>query len=138
MVEVAVLIAGVHAEQVMRVGDFVHQQVVDERAALGHQSRIVRLPDRQLRRVVARDPLHQVERRVPAHFDFAHVAHVEQARARAHGLVLGKDAGIFQRHVPAAKIDHLGAKAAVDGVQSRFSKFSGSGCGHSLRLNCAE
>jgi hypothetical protein len=30
--------------------------------------------------------------------------------------VLGKNAGIFERHIPAAKIDHLGAQAAMGGV----------------------
>ena len=42
---------------------------------------------------------------------------VEDADAGAHGHVLGDEAGVFDRHVPAAEVDHLGAEAAVGGVQ---------------------
>ena len=57
VVAVGVLVAGVDAEQVMRVGNFVDQQVVYERAAGGHQAGIVGLADGEFRGVVAGDPL---------------------------------------------------------------------------------
>ena len=62
MVEVAILVAGVDAQQVMRVGNFVHKQVVNEGAALGHQPGILRLPDDEFGSIVASHPLHQFER----------------------------------------------------------------------------
>ena len=36
----------------------------------------------------------------------------------AHGVVFVEDAGILDRHVPAAEIDHFGAQRAMDGVQA--------------------
>ena len=50
-------------------------------------------------------------------FDFAHVAHVEQADGRTNGAVLLQDAGVLERHVPAAEIDHFGAHPAMGGVE---------------------
>ena len=66
-----------------------------------------------------------MQRAGAADFDFAHVADVKKAGARADGLVLGDDAGVLQRHIPAAEIDHLCAQAAMDGIQSGFAKFNG-------------
>ncbi len=36
--------------------------------------------------------------------------------------------GVLDRHIPAAEIDHLGAKLAVDSVQSGFAQLRGD-CG---------
>ena len=69
----------------------------------------MRLPFGQLRGVIHGDELHCVERLGPAQLNLAHVAHVKDADARAHGDVLGNQAGVFDRHIPAAEIDHLGA-----------------------------
>ena len=123
--EVGVLVAGIDAQQVVRVGDFVDEQVVNESAARGHQAGIMGLADGELRGVVAADPLDEWQRAGTANFDFAHVAHVEEAGTRAHRFVLGEDAGVLQGHVPAAEIDHLGAEAAVDGIQGCFAQFDG-------------
>jgi hypothetical protein len=43
--------------------------------------------------------------------------HVKQADAVPHRVVLGDDAGIFDRHVPAAEIDHTRAQRTVYGVE---------------------
>ncbi len=56
----------------------------------------------------------------PLMTNLAHVADVEQPDAFAHGLVLLQYAGVFDRHVPTAEIDHLGAGAAMHGVQRSF------------------
>jgi hypothetical protein len=58
------------------------------------------------------------------------VAHVEKPGTGADSLVLGKDAGIFERHIPAAEIDHFGAQAAMNRIQSGFSELSGGGRSH--------
>ena len=42
---------------------------------------------------------------------------VEEPGARAHRHVLVGDAGVFDRHVPAAELDHAGAVRAVPRVE---------------------
>ena len=110
---ILVLIGRVHAQEEMIVGDLVDQDVVDETAVLVEQPGIVRLADLQLRGGVGRDVIDQLQRFRPANFDLAHVADVEQAHALAHGVVLIDDAGVVDRHVPAAEIDHLRAHSAM-------------------------
>ncbi len=117
---ILVLIRRVDAQEIMIVRDFVDQDVVDESAVFIQQRRVLGLPVLQLRSVVHGDVLHQIQRLRPAHFDLAHVADVEQADALAHGAMLVDDAGVFDRHVPAAEIDHLRAHAAMHGVQRSF------------------
>ena len=84
------------------------------------QRGVVRLPVLEPRGVVHGDVLHGSQRAGAAELDFAHVAHVEQAHAGAHGHVLGDQAaagaGVFHRHVPAAEVDHFGLEGAVGGV----------------------
>ena len=48
MLEVLILIARVDAQKIVRVGNLVHEQIVDKSALLGHQSGVLRLPDHQL------------------------------------------------------------------------------------------
>ena len=70
-------------------------------------------------------------------FDFAHVADVEQAGGRSHGAVFFEDAGVLQRHVPAAEIDHFGAHPAMGGVKR--GGFEWGGLGHPVaKLRTAE
>ena len=57
-----------------------------------------------------------------AELDVAHVADVKDADAGAHGHVLGGEAGVFDRHVPAAEVDHLGAELAMNRVECCFAK----------------
>ena len=106
----------------MAVGEAVDQQVVDERALLGGQPRVVRLADLQLRRVVAGDPLDSGERIAAGHLDLAHVADVEEADAGANGKVLVRDARILHGHVPAAERHHAGAQRDMTRVQRRLAE----------------
>src|SRR4029077_10522822 len=62
IVEVVILIAGVHTKKVMAVGNFVHQQIVDERARGSHQAGVLRLAVGELGGVVAGDELDQIQR----------------------------------------------------------------------------
>ena len=82
----------------------------------------MRLPDRELRGVVHRDVLNGGQRPRPAELDVSHVADIKEADAGAHGHVLGHQAGVFHRHIPSAKIDHLGAKLAMHRIQCSFTK----------------
>ncbi len=66
----------------------------------------------------------------PAKLNLAHVAHVKQADAGAHGHVLGDQATarawVLDRHVPAAKVDHLRFQGAMGGVEGGLLE---GGCG---------
>ena len=64
--------------------------------------------------------------------DLPHVADVEQPGARAHGHVLVDDAGVFDRHVPAAELDHAGAERAVPGVERRLLEGRRAGLRHGI------
>ena len=55
----------------------------------------------------------------PADHDLAEVAHVEDADRGAHRGVLLDDAGVLQRHVPAAELGELRAEGRVPVVQRR-------------------
>jgi hypothetical protein len=66
--------------------------------------------------VVAGDVLHEIERLRAENLDLSHVADVENSSASADGVVLRKNSRVFERHIPTAEIDHLGAQAAMGGV----------------------
>ena len=85
----------------------------------------MRLTFGEFRGVVHGDELDGIERLGAAQLDFTHVADVEDADARAHGHVLGNQAGVFHRHVPAAKVDHLGAALAMSWVERCFLQCRG-------------
>src|SRR5579864_7007747 len=61
---------------------------------------------------------------LPGEADVAHMADVEHSDPGANSVVLGHDAphrGVLDRHVPAVKLDHLGAHLAMDSVQRGFT-----------------
>ncbi len=113
-------VRGVDDQQEVLRRQPVNEQVVDKRAFRRQQARVLRLPDRKPRRVVARDALDRLEGVLPGDLDFAHVADVEDAGAFAHRHVLRDDARVLHGHVPAAKGDHLGARGPVTSVERRF------------------
>src|SRR3546814_10171255 len=49
-----------------------------------------------------------------------HVGNIEHAGRLAHGMVFVELGGVLDRHVPAGKVDELGAEADVFCVQSGF------------------
>src|SRR5262249_47425750 len=128
--------AGIDDEQVVVLANAVNDDIVHERPLRIQQRRVVRLADLQLRRVIHADVIHGVERLLADDKDVAHVADVENSDAGAHGHVFGDEAGVFDRHVPSAEVDHLGAEAAVYGVERGLAQ-GGSGSflngGHGVR-----
>jgi hypothetical protein len=69
--------------------------------------------------------------------DHAHVGDVEHAGVRPHGIVFFDLRTVVDGHVPAAKVDHLGAGCAVYGIErGRFERHGvkssdiGIGVGH--------
>ena len=127
---VLVDVGGVDHEQVVRRTEAIDQQVVDERPLGRGQRRVLNLPDLQLAGIVAGDVLDRGQRVFAGNLDLAHVRHVEQARRGAHGQVFGRDARILDRHVPAAKRNHAGAKRHVRVVQRGFLERDGAGVSH--------
>jgi hypothetical protein len=111
--EIFLLIRGIDAEEEVLIVYLVDQNVIYKTAVLIEQSRVVRLPLFEPRRVIGGDVIHQLKRLWATNLNFAHMADVKQACGCAHGLVLIEDPRILHRHVPAAKIDHFGAASAV-------------------------
>ena len=65
--------------------------------------------ERDLRDVVREQALQQLERLRAARFDLAHVRDVEDPARLAHSAMLGADALVLHRHLPAGELDHLRA-----------------------------
>ena len=131
-VEVLDDVRGVHDQHEVLVGQPVGQHIVDERALRGRERRVVRLADGEPGRVVARDVLDGLERVAAGNLDLAHVADVEEARARPHRLMLEDDAGVFDGHVPAAVLDHAGAERPMARVERGLPERAGERLRHSL------
>jgi hypothetical protein len=95
----------------------------------------VRLTVDELCGVVHGDVLHGGERAGATELDLAHMAHIEEADAGAHGHVLPDQSnaeavagsGVFDRHVPAAEVDHFGLEGAVRGVECGLFERRGGG-----------
>jgi hypothetical protein len=105
--EILVHVGRVDDEEVLLRPDAVDEHVVDEGRLRRHQGRVLDLAGGQLAGVVGRQPL-DVAQGVPARDqDLAHMADVEEAGLGPDGHVLGDDARIFDRHVPAEELDHL-------------------------------
>jgi hypothetical protein len=117
----------------------VDEDVVDEGALRGEQGGVVRLAVLELRSVIHGEVLHGGERAGAAELDLAHVRDVKEADGGADGEMLGHEAagtavelaGVLNRHIPAAEVDHLGLQGAMGGVERSFAergRFS-DGCG---------
>jgi hypothetical protein len=86
--------------------------------------------NRQLRGIVRRNVLDGRERVAARDLDLPHVADVEQPRARPDGQVLVTDAGVLNRHVPAAEFNHPGTKRSMARVEGSFLERAGRGQSH--------
>ena len=126
-------VAGVDDEQEVLGRPPVDEDVVDDRALWRRQRRVLDLPDREPRGVVARQLLDGRQGIRAGDLDLAHVADVEQPDALAHREVLGRDAGVLDGHVPAAERHHARAQRDVRGVEGGFpERRSGSGRGNGV------
>src|SRR5258706_6649610 len=56
---------------------------------------------------------------------FAHVVDIKQASSCSNSKMLLNDAGIFDGHVPPAKLGHPGTQFLVQGMKSSFSQAEG-------------
>ena len=122
--------AGVDDQQIVVVAELVHQDVVDKRSLGIEHGRVLRLADGELRRIVHGKGLDGRQRARAAELDVAHVADVKQPYSGADRHVLGGNAGVFDRHIPASEIDHFGAELPVDTIQCGLAQGRSDGRGH--------
>ena len=127
MLEILLLIGGVHADEYVVIGDFVDQDVVYKTAVLVEQSGILRLANLKLGDGVGGEKIGCLDGFHTQDFDFAHVADVEQAHRLADGVVFFDNAGILHGHIPAAEIDHPGSHRTMDGIERRTLERRGHG-----------
>jgi hypothetical protein len=116
----------VHHQQVALGRVAVDDDVVDGRPTRHGQRRVLGLAVAYLRHVVGGDALQERERARAQDLELPHVGDVEEAGGLADGQVLGDQAGILDRHVPAAEGNHLRAAFPVNLVEGCLSK---GGCG---------
>ncbi len=123
-------VRGVDDEQIVLLGEAVDQHVVDECAFGRGECRVLRLAVLQLRCVVRRDVLDGGQRIGTRQLDLPHVRDVEEAGRGAHGHVLGGDARVLDRHVPAAERHHPRSEGDVSGMERGLLEARRSGVVH--------
>ena len=82
--EILIRIRGIHAEKIMIGRESVHQTVVDGASVRQHQCGVLSLIVPQARYIVGGDVLKQRQSAGAANINLPHMAHVEEARRRAH------------------------------------------------------
>src|SRR4051794_33915143 len=95
----------------------VGEEVVEDAAVGSGEHGVLGAVVRDLRDVVGEDALEQPLGAGALRLDLAHVADVEHADRPAHGDVLGPDARVLDRHLPARERDELGAGGHMPIVQ---------------------
>ena len=121
--------AGVDDQQVVVVAEFVHQDVVDKRSLGIEHGRVLRLARGQLGGIVHGEGLDRRQRARTAELNIAHMADVKEPYAGADRHVLRGNAGVLDRHVPAAEIDHFGSESPVETMESGFAQSGGKETG---------
>ena len=107
----------------------VGEEVVEHPAVLAAQHAVLRAVGGELGDVVGEDPLQERLGVGPGRLDLAHVRDVEDAGALAHGLVLGADPAVLDRHLPAREGNEPRAGRHVAVVQRGALEGLGAG-GH--------
>jgi len=115
---VLVGVRGVDDEEIKLRMEAIDQHIVHVGALGRHQGRILDHAGRKTGDVVRRNVLDEGQSVLAGDVDLAHVADVEQPRRRPAGDVLVDDALVFDGHVPADKLYHLGPEFAVVGVEA--------------------
>ena len=112
-------VRGVHDHQDVIGAGAVHDDVVDDRAALVAQKPIPRLSDGEPGDVARDEPIDGGQRCRSLEVELSHVREVEEARGLAHGAVLGHDPGVLDGHLVARERHHARAETAVLFVERR-------------------
>ena len=97
----------------------VHDQVVDDPAALVREERVLRPTGLELVEVVREQALEQLVGARPLHVDLAHVRDVEDPGVRANRPVLLEHALVLDGHLPPGERDEPCAERDVAIVKRR-------------------
>ena len=111
---------GIDDEQIDAFGKLVGIEVVNHAAAFVAHQGVLAEAGRQLADVIRQDAIKEARRVRAADSDFAHVGDVEDAGGVADGEMFLDDAGVLDRHFPAAEINQFGAKFLMCGEKCRF------------------
>ena len=125
--QVLLVIGGVRDGQEAPAVQPVGEEVVEHAAVLAAEHRVLGAALGDLRDVVGEDALEELLCLRPARLDLAHVRDVEHPGLRAHVHVLGADALVLHRHLPAGERHELGPGPLVAVEQGRAAE--GVRCG---------
>src|SRR6185437_13755339 len=144
-VEVLFAGTGIDDQQEFALPQAVHDDVVHEGALRIEQGGVLSLPNGQPRGIVHSDVLGRFQRLRAGNADITHVADVKNTDASTHSQVFGNQATggrVLDRHVPAVEFHHLGAHAAMHGVEGGLahggSGFDAGGQSRTSSLICLE
>ncbi len=115
--EIHVRIGGVYAKKEVIGSHAINKQVIHKSPFRIEQATVMCLIDRQFCNVVAGDLLHESECISAFHFNLPHMRDIEDAGGVSHSEMLTHQSGIFDRHFPAGKRDHLCAGGDVGRIQ---------------------
>src|SRR5262249_14782231 len=109
-------------QQIVVFAKLVNDYVVNECALGIEQRRVVCLSNLKLRSIIHADVLNCRKGLRSADQDVSHVTDIKNPHCVADGHMLRDEAGVLDRHVPTAKIDHLRAHLAMDRIQSGLAE----------------
>src|SRR6266498_1971811 len=117
--EIRLAVGRVDDQQKAMLAQTVGDQVIDDPAALVRQEGVLGLARADLLQVVGQGRLEELARAWPFHLELAHVRDVEDAAVSPHGPVLGADALVLNRHLPAGEGHHARSERDVPVVKRR-------------------
>ncbi len=127
----------IHDEEVVITSQAVEVGVVDGPTVCVRDQRVLRAAGGKGRGVAGQDVLQEGQGPRPAHGEAAHVRDVEETGVPARLQVLPDDArGVLDGHLPAAEVDHVGARLDVLLVEWRPLHRSILPGGNPRRITC--
>ena len=120
--QVTLVVGGIGDRQEVALGEPVGEQVVEHAAALVAEHAVLGTALGQPADVVGQQQLQQRRGTGPASLDLSHVRDVEHPGVAAHGHVLGLDARVLKRHLPAGEGHEPGPGGAMAFVQRGAAK----------------
>src|SRR5256714_9514239 len=112
--EVAILVAGIHHQEITTVRYGVDEDIIDDATLLVAEQRVLNPAGVEAAEVAADDALGEI---LVPDAKFSHVGKVEQPDGLPYRTVLLTDAAVLKGHDPTTEVGHLGAEADVFGVE---------------------
>ena len=97
----------------------VDEQIVYDTTIRAAQKCVPGEPNGELTHIGGGDVLQKCERVLAFDPKFTHVTHIEDAGPFTHRAVFVDDAGVLDRHIPTAELDHTGIEGQVLRVEYR-------------------